>query len=188
MSWQEFVRANKVPLIFQNPVANSPMIENHAELKRAYRAIKFWLNQGPTKSLILCGIPGRGKTYAMYFIVRWLIHKFGIMSCRFWRSLDLDEALRSQLERFKTTKPFIHSLADDEFLTLDDFGVETNSDFIERKYYDLLDTRIANLKVTIISTNMDPSEFSKKFGDRIASRLQTFTKIEFNGPDLREYV
>jgi DNA replication protein DnaC len=71
-------------------------------------------------------------------------------------------------------------------LLLDDLGAEKSTEWVMERLYSLLNFRSANGLVTLITSNLDPSELEYKLGPRIASRLRGRCRnIQFTGPDRR---
>ena len=58
-----------------------------------------------------------------------------------------------------------------DLLVLDDLGVERVSHWSIQVLYLLIDRRYRDMKATMISSNLRPSEIAAKFDDRIASRI-----------------
>jgi len=172
---------NRVPVRYRNP-----QITEETDLE-AYEDIHNWLVK-PQLNLLLLGAPGRGKTYATYYLIRELMkrtHNDPRLDIRFFRSSDADQRMIEEVRENGTNRCFIHMLSDVRFLFLDDFGVESSSERMERNYYDLLDQRLSKEYPTVISTNVPLNKFEDLFGSRIASRLQEYVTVRFNKGDLR---
>lgn len=176
--WQSFCSLFKVPKKYTDP-----QITSKTDME-AYSYIQEWLKY-PTCSLLLVGPPGRGKTYATYYIMNQILKKNPDASIRFFRSSDADQKMVEEMKEWGSTRHFIDTLFEVPLLVLDDFGIECNSERMERNYYDLLDKRLAHDRPTIISTNVELTKFEPVFGSRIASRLQEYVKVRFKKEDLR---
>ena len=71
-------------------------------------------------------------------------------------------------------------------LILDDLGTEFPSAYVNAALYNIVNTRMMAGKPTIISTNLSFQEISKRYTDRLASRLfGGFEQFEFVGRDVR---
>lgn len=140
------------------------------------------------RSLFLSGPAGRGKTYWMFAYLRALFdaNMFQLSDVRFFRSVDLDNTLSVGIKTYGSNSNLINDLAEYPLLIIDDFGMERSGERSERDVYDLLDRRTSFDRMTVLSTNLLIEDIQKIFGERIASRLQTFTVINFFGPDLRQ--
>lgn len=145
-----------------------------------------WLNL-PNQSLYLFGHVGSGKTYFSICLLRELIKKG--KNCLFINSLQLDKELLagSRGQGQFNEDHVIRRYSDCDYLFLDDLGVESDTPRVERQYYEIINSRIVNEKVTIITTNFDLEEISLKLGKRIASRLSGHYFIKFPDKDLRVY-
>ena len=74
-----------------------------------------------------------------------------------------------------------------DLLILDDLGTEFVNQFTVSCLYNLLNTRQNKGLSTVISTNLSPEELSKKYEDRIYSRIigSDSTILLFEGKDRR---
>lgn len=178
MTWQQYCALAQIPERYQEPD-----IGPKSDLE-AYDYIKRWLD-APKRSMAFIGAPGRGKTYASYYIMRCLLTRNPLSHVRFLRSSDADQRMIEECRLWGSARHFIDTLCDVPILLLDDFGIECNSERMERNYYDLIDKRLAHDRPTIISTNVPINQFEQIFGSRIASRLQEYIKVPFRKGDLR---
>jgi DNA replication protein DnaC len=139
-------------------------------------------------SLLLQGSPGRGKTYFLFSLISALIETrgFPLHALRYFNADDLDMKINEQIREYGSASFFIKSLADADFLFIDDMGVESSREKAERNYYTILDKRLSNGKTTVLSTNLNDEEILKIFGSRIQSRLKQCVKLIFDGQDLRQ--
>ena len=73
-----------------------------------------------------------------------------------------------------------------DLLILDDLGTEFLSQFVTAMLYNIINTRLLEGRPTIISTNLSFQEISKRYTDRLTSRLfGGYMHIEFLGRDIR---
>ena len=73
-----------------------------------------------------------------------------------------------------------------DLLILDDLGSEMTTAFTISALYDLVNTRLAAGKQTIINSNLDIDEIRKRYSPAIASRLEgEYQKLSFYGRDIR---
>ena len=71
-------------------------------------------------------------------------------------------------------------------MILDDLGTEFLSQFVTSMLYNIINTRLLEGRPTIISTNLTFQEISKRYTDRLASRLfGGYEQFEFVGRDVR---
>lgn len=183
MSWSQFCKLYDVPRKYLEASHLTLKIPPDSRGKTYQEKAETWLQE--PFSLILEGPPGRGKTHFMYSLIRGLLLKRQISDMRFFRSKQLDDRILSELSSYGSSANIINAICEIEFLFLDDFGIETDSQRAERDYYDILDRRISNEMVTVLSTNLDSKDISRCFGSRISSRLKECVGIRFEGDDLR---
>ena len=142
-----------------------------------------WINQ-PVSS-VLTGDAGRGKTHFSLCLAKEAVRKFGISNVIWFKSKRLDDEIVSCTKEFGSASYKIKTLSDVDILFIDDFGMDRSTERAERDYYEIIDTRWENYKVTVLSTNLTPKQIEKVYGARIYSRLKDFSWFLFNGPDLR---
>ena len=69
---------------------------------------------------------------------------------------------------------------------LDDLGVETSSERVQRQYFEIFNVRYSQNRLTVLTTNCSVKQLRNKFGERIHSRLKSFKLIKFPEVDFRE--
>jgi len=138
-------------------------------------------------NLVLTGQAGRGKTHFSYCLLRGLFDfcHVNLGDIRFFKSKALDDRILREINIYHSAASFLSSLAEVEYLFIDDFGIERDSERTNRDYYELLDARLYECKTTVISTNLSEEGIAEHFKGRIYSRLKEFIWMEFDGPDLR---
>ena len=88
------------------------------------------------------------------------------------------EQTRLRLARLLLERP--------DLLILDDLGTEFLSQFVTAMLYNIINTRLLEGRPTIISTNLSFQEISKRYTDRLTSRLfGGYMHFEFLGRDIR---
>jgi len=76
--------------------------------------------------------------------------------------------------------------ADIDVLVIDDFGVQKDSDWVNSKLYDLIDSRYEKEKITLLTSNSPLSDWKEKGEGRVYSRLCEMThEIKLECPDYR---
>ena len=75
---------------------------------------------------------------------------------------------------------------DCDLLIIDDLGTEFITQYTQAAFFDILNTRIAENKSTVISTNLSIKELSDMYSPRTASRIAgDFTLLHIFGEDIR---
>ena len=139
--------------------------------------------------LMLSGRAGSGKTHAAVELLeeyaktstsdQYLGCYLGYLSM-----VTLEDKLDEALREYRRIDSAIEGMKWRSIVVLDDFGTERKSEFMEKAIWRILEERFD--KPTVITTNLSPQEILEKYGTRIHSRLQTFKKVLFKGPDLRK--
>lgn len=180
MIWSDFCKRHDIPLCYRD--CSIDLLEIGESFKKRS---EDWI--ASPHSMILYGDPGRGKSYFLFCLIRGLFCLGYLPSqVRYINACDLDAKIEENLMLYRSSSTYIDSLADNDFLFIDDFGVESSKEVSERNYYRLLDKRLANNMPTILSTNLSDQEILTNFGSRIESRLRQCEKLLFDGPDLRK--
>jgi DNA replication protein DnaC len=159
------------------------------DFSRAFRKALLDFDSGV--GLVLFGAAGRGKSHALAALARHLI-------------LNRKSVVRITYEMFclqirDTYKPggdkaeldVIRPLTGCDCLIIEDIGSTTSigrneSDFSNRTFFVLLDSRLEACKATFISTNKSRANLTASFDERIASRLSLFKWIGTGGEDKRQ--
>lgn len=78
-------------------------------------------------------------------------------------------------------------LLESRLVVFDDLGAEKSSEWVISQLYLYINSRLENKKSTIITSNYSLEDLLKGgfINQRIYSRLKTFTRLEFTGPDRR---
>lgn len=143
-------------------------MRSNAEAAKAF-ADNFTAHSG--ENLLLVGKTGTGKTHLSSAIAKTVIEKgYSVL-------YDSTQNILSAFEtdKFRTGygayEPKSDKYFDTDLLILDDLGAEFSSQFTVSCLYNLLNTRQNRGLSTVISTNLSPEELSRKYEDRIFSRL-----------------
>ena len=142
-------------------------------MERNYAAAKsFAENFGKgIKNLLLIGKTGTGKTHLSTAIAKTVIESgYEVI-------YDSAQNIVSAFERdrFKSGygpyEPEGDKYMECDLLILDDLGTEFVNSFTVSCLYNLLNTRQNRGLATVISTNLSPEDLSRKYEDRIYSRI-----------------
>ncbi len=134
---------------------------------------------------------GSGKTMMAAALANELInehHRY----VKFATSLDiLDEIKATYGRRYRDEEESAESkllkdLVSAEFLIIDDFGTERATDWAGEKFYQIVNKRYINKKVTIFTSNYDLKTL--KYDDRITNRIrERCLIIHFPEESVREF-
>jgi len=137
-------------------------------------------------STVFIGGYGTGKTHLAFAMLREMFrycpHKIWP---RYFTSPNLDAQL---LQAVKSEDGDAHKLKDlgqQDLLFIDDLGRETKSERLKRQYFEILNFRYVNNLPTLLTSNFHLDKLGDLLDGAIASRMQEWAIIEFNGPDLR---
>lgn len=118
--------------------------------------------------------PGSGKTRLATSLANELIHKYD-MNVKFITSLDIIDEIRATWDKdaeFSSESQLMRYLTTVEVLVIDDFGAETHKDWIDDKFYKIINTRYVNKLITIFTSNdnLTNSEYDKRITNRIIEK------------------
>jgi DNA replication protein DnaC len=136
------------------------------------------------KGLFLIGPPGTGKSLLAAMILNELILT-AQLSCRYVKiSRDFFSQLRATFSNdsgtYGKTDSVFNDIAKQDILVIDDFGIQSDSEWEQRMLYDLVDARYESELPTIITSNIDLEAVQKLFKGRIYSRFtEMLHTVEF---------
>lgn len=145
---------------------------------------KKWVKATNRPNLYIHGNTGSGKTYFATSLYRAMVEK-NMNWMIFIRSDDLDSELLSAIES-KQEKTTLMKYFEVPILFIDDLGVERPSDRVIRQYNSIIDKRVGESLLTVITSNIPREELF--LGDRTLSRLEHFYNIEFPKKDIRKSI
>lgn len=139
---------------------------------------------GVNKSILMAGGTGLGKTHLSLAIARRVIERgYGVIYCSTPNILAVLEKEHFSRDGSRAT---LRHLEECDLLILDDLGTEFSTHFTTTSIYNLINTRLAREKATIINTNFSLYELKKTYTDRLVSRLVgEHDYLEFIGEDVR---
>ncbi len=148
------------------------------------------LRYNPATGLVLYGPTGTGKTWALCALLRSLIAS-GLRCKRIGYEmlcLHIRDSFKSKSE--KSELDVLKEYVEADVLLLEDIGCSkpigsVESEFSLRVIYVLLEARLENERLTLVSTNKTLGNMRVDFDERIASRLSAFTWIGVSGKDKR---
>lgn len=159
-----------------------------ASLRQCTKAVRDWYG---TKGLLLQGDFGTGKTYSACAV---LIANVGSMTVRFDSLGSLLGECKAAFDRGESEEGVISRRCNCGLLCIDDLGKEKLTDWSLPILFRVIDTRGANNRPTIVTTNCDANGLIAKFtangGDittakAIISRLAEYDRVVLAGRDRR---
>ena len=133
------------------------------------------------------GEKGLGKTHCLVCMAKRFIKRVGGFSCKYIKASDIFLDIRDTYSpnSLKTEKQIIELYRGVKYLFIDDIGSGSNSNAERNALLQILDGRQRNLKLTMLTSNMDIDSLGKHIGEREASRFKMYESIEFTGNDKR---
>jgi DNA replication protein DnaC len=135
--------------------------------RAALDRVREWLDDAAGPWLLLSGANGRGKTGLAVGAMRALAER-GV-GCAFVLVPDLLDGIRTTYgtrENFDANyDQLMGDLRTVSLLVLDDLGKEKASDWATEKLFQVIGGRHANLKRTIVTTNLGLKGISQRLGD-----------------------
>ncbi len=137
-----------------------------------------------SKSLLMEGATGLGKTHLSLAIARRVIEKgYGVIYCSTPNILSVLEKEHFSRDSDRPTK---RHLEECDLLILDDLGTEFSTQFTTSTIYNIINTRLSRDKATIVNTNLSLFELKKIYSERLVSRMVgEHIYLEFVGEDIR---
>lgn len=137
-----------------------------------------------SKSLLLWGNPGLGKTHLALAVAAQVIN------AGFSAIYLPSGTLFAQLEKERFAREESGDLAESalqcDLLVLDDLGAEFLTPFVHTQIFEIINTRLLTSRPTIVSTNLEPAQLRDRYPERVVSRLTgSYEDLLFVGKDIR---
>ena len=153
--------------------------------------IEIWLENKPTKGLLLQGLSGRGKTYQACAALKRMAWDGRVLFSTF---TDIKHAAKDCFNGYQRESDAIAQYTAPYCLLIDDIGKEQMTPWSLPIFFEIIKKRGERLKPTIITTNDTGKQLLDKFtidGDRatadaILSRFSTYKIIKMNDKDRRK--
>ena len=139
-----------------------------------------------SKSLLMQGGPGLGKTHLSLAIAREVIDSgYGVLYVS--APIILRKIEKEYFGSQNNESNILNNMLECDLLILDDLGTEFEKKFTVSAVYNILNSRMLTSKPTIISTNLSLGDIEKRYDIRTVSRIiGTMERIEFVGTDIRQ--
>ena len=147
--------------------------------KAVANCVKYWLEHKDSMDEAGKGLffwsetKGSGKTMLITALANELINKYGEY-VKFATSLDiLDEIRRTYSmpnDKDDNESRLLSDLTTVKYLVIDDFGTERATEWAGEKFYQIVNKRYINKKVTFFTSNFDLKTLN--YDDRITSRIK----------------
>lgn len=136
-------------------------------------------------NILMTGDTGLGKTHLSLAIANVVLQKgFGVL---YDSVINILWNIEREHFSYERSSDFLNAVLDADLLILDDLGTEHETKFYNSMIYNIINTRIVQNKPTIISTNMNFMDISKRYGGKVSSRIATLYKgFKFVGKDVRQ--
>jgi len=133
------------------------------------KALELWRGDGDESMCCITGPAGTGKTHmAVATVLRWIAARgYGA------RFLVVPEWLQEIKGGFHDgrSNELLYRARTAKLLVMDDLGAELATDWVQDTVYSVINHRYNELLPTVVTTNLNLSELSSKYHDRLASRL-----------------
>ncbi|EKY27869.1 DNA replication protein DnaC [Clostridium celatum DSM 1785] len=133
-------------------------------------------------NLLFYGNSGTGKTFLSWCIAKELLDRGHLVVYK-----TADELLRALKDvKFNNDTDLENLLVNCDLLIIDDLGSEQITDFSSSELFTLINKKILKNKKMIISTNLSLPLISKRYSERISSRIiGEFKLFKFIAEDIR---
>ena len=185
--YKECTFANLRSNVYQLPESKEIFIQ-------AARAVKYWIEnivqmQRQGIGLYVCSsVKGSGKTRFVCSLANELMQKHQ-KAVKFTTSLKIIEEIKAtwNSQNKSSENKLINDLTYADVLIIDDFGAESGKDWINEKFYGIINGRYTDKKITIFTSNYSISQL--KYDDRITNRiLERSLEIPFPEESVRAHM
>ncbi len=165
--------------------------EAYATMNAIYSLLYKYANEFTSESsgnIAMFGGTGLGKTHLSSAVASTVIHKGHDVYYVSALSLFSDfETKRFGTSAYSQGEGDTERCFDCDLLIIDDLGTEVTNQFTTSCLYNIINTRLNRKTPTIISTNLSPDEFRRRYWDRITSRVfGEYSVLPFCGEDIRK--
>ena len=156
-------------------------------MEKTYQTCRRYAHSFTERSgnLLFSGDTGLGKTFLSACIARAVADRgYSVIyesAPHMFNKLERAKFAGDEDARLETQK-----YTECDLLIIDDLGTEMPGQFTTAALYSLVNDRLLSAKPTIISTNLNSDDLSRRYSSQIASRLRgSYTRLAFLGDDIR---
>ena len=158
--------------------------QDSPEMQAYICEVARWMQESKTFGLLMCGVPGNGKTTIMKAMQSLLNYIGSDNALKIMSAKDIVRLNKCNYEQYER-------VCRAPFLGIDDLGTEPAEvmDYgnVLNPVVDLLLYRYQEQLVTVVTTNLKPNELRDKYQDRIADRFnEMMSKIIFKDRTYRK--
>ncbi|MNL16222.1 DNA replication protein DnaC [compost metagenome] len=122
-------------------------------------------------SFVFCGKPGTGKTHLACAVGNHVMNTFG-HSVAFITVFEVIQRVKATYNGGdKSETEVMRSFAQVDLLILDEVGVQFGTEFEKVIITDIINRRYADMRPTIIMSNLNSDELSEYLGARVVDRM-----------------
>jgi len=165
--------------------------ENKDKNVKIFHGVEKIMNSYPNTSkrvILIHGPPGTGKTFLAGCSATAILEKnFSVVAITAFEFVNRARLYHTTFDDDKSD--YLDALLDANLLIIDDLGTEPILNNITREYlFLILNERGRGGLLTLINTNLNPSDVTNRYGDRVASRLMdknSCSVAKLDGNDIR---
>lgn len=166
---------------------------NKKLLTNAIKGIRYWIDNFETMKYkgiglyIYSATKGSGKTRMIAGIANELISKKQV-KVKFTTSLQILNEIRACWDNDNQNESrILKCLSEVDVLIIDDFGTEQAKEWVNDRFYQIINERYTNRKITLFTSNSRLDEL--KYDERIISRIkERVYQIPFAEEDIRKII
>lgn len=142
-------------------------------------------NPDETRSLLVVGPTGTGKTHYAYSVLRAIAETGTTTGWAAYTAADMYARLRPRTGRDSEAE--FEAIAGTDVLFVDDLGAAKLTEWTEEVTYRLVNHRYEQCRPAIFTSNVPPGQLRDVLGERIASRLtEMCERVTLKGDDRRK--
>ncbi|TCT13066.1 DNA replication protein DnaC [Natranaerovirga pectinivora] len=138
-------------------------------------------------NIIFYGNAGVGKSFLSNCIAKSLLDKgHNVIYLTAFQLFETFEKNKFNKNNSDIYEDLVADILNCDLLIIDDLGTEFSTSFTSSQLFNCLNTRLISKKSTIISTNLQPADWSKQYSNRIVSRIfGSYETLKIFGDDIR---